>query len=112
MSNFTYNIATEGIRAGHRIFSVLGLKFLDVVIEVTPQFGAGGSGVPLRYNITIKVRYKEKSWNKTWKVTRSLYSKVIAKLLNGSTLINSTISALFKGKTITQVTGKIKNGNN
>ena len=64
-----YNIATEGIRAGHKILSKLGFGF-SVEVIITPKpvdtgGGAAGRSIPdLReYLITVKIRRKDKVWS-------------------------------------------------
>lgn len=66
-----YNIATEGIRAGHKLLASLGFGFsVEVIIQPKPVDtggGAAGRSIPdLReYLITVKITRKDKVWIKS-----------------------------------------------
>ncbi len=65
-----FNIATEGIKAGHKILSKLGFGFLVEVI-VTPVGGGGGIYLPdtTRYNVTVRITRNGKVWESTTEVS-------------------------------------------
>lgn len=92
-----YNIATEGIRAGHKYLSVLGLKWItiDIIPSPQPSESKGGGGViwgeVQTYDIVITVKWNGKTYTKTY---FHLPIEWVVKIIVKWKLIS--ISAIFK----------------
>lgn len=66
-----YNIATEGIRAGHKWLAKLGFGFqVEIIVTPVSREGGGGGGLlipDLRdYRITIRITNKGKVWEQSY----------------------------------------------
>lgn len=60
---FHQQVATEGIRRGHRFFAVLGLRWFGIEVEIIPGGGGGVPWLPAEpAYIKITVTYKDKQW--------------------------------------------------
>jgi len=69
-----YNIATHGVRAGHKILAKLGFGF-HVEVIITPKDTGGGYGpswIPdqQEYLITVKITKNGKIWQKSMEANR------------------------------------------
>ena len=93
-----YNIATEGIRAGHKYLSVLGLKWItiDIIPSPQPSESKGGDGGIIwgdvqTYDVVITVKWNGKTYTKTYfHLPIEWVVKIIVKWKSVS------ISAIFK----------------
>ena len=60
---FHQQVATEGIRRGHKFFAVLGLRWFGIEVEIIPGGGGGAPWLPAEpAYIKITVRYKDREW--------------------------------------------------
>lgn len=68
-----YNIATMGVRAGHKLMAMMGFGF-EVEIIVTPIDSGGGGGrawtpgIPddQQYLVTVRITRKGKKWEQSF----------------------------------------------
>lgn len=94
---FHLNVAQEGMRAGHKFISKLGLKWLSVEIEVVPPSSSGGGGfIPLDpVYIKVTVTFKDKSWSVVRE--KSYFSAlgfvVVTSAFNGYQIIKANVQA-------------------
>lgn len=70
-----YNLATEGIRAGHKIFAKLGFGFkIEIIIQPKDGGGVWGGQGPLpdpnEYLVTVKITRKDKVWQQSFEANR------------------------------------------
>jgi len=65
-----YNIAVDGIRAGHRMIAKLGFGFQIEIIVTSPEVSGGGGGwyppYPQPFQVTVKITRKEKVWQQSF----------------------------------------------
>lgn len=101
-----YNVATEGVRAGHKFFSKLGFGF-QLEITITPKDG-GGAGQPSfipdinEYLITVKITRNGKVWQKSIDANRfemKTLERVVMTFKSIKTIIEN-ITFQFKIKSI------------
>lgn len=100
-SSFHQQIATEGIRGGHKIFSVLGLFGFKVEVEIKPVVGGGGGAPWLPAEplyIKITVTYKDMKWVtvKERSYLASVGFEIVKATFVGYRLLRTKISAVFK----------------
>jgi hypothetical protein len=111
-----YTVATEGIRAGHTYFSVLGLK---VSIQVVPVPSGGGSPASVwwpyeqvEYKVIVRIRRKDKEWvEERWvnPLVGKALEKVIARFTKFVQFINDiTTKARLKTINIIQTIVKVR----
>ena len=66
-----YNIATEGVRAGHKILAKLGFGFsIEIIVKPIDTGGGWGKGdIPdlNEYLITVRITHKKKRWEQSFK---------------------------------------------
>jgi len=118
MALFHYNVATEGIRAGHKILAVLGLSWLTIDIIVPPvvptkpeQKGGGGSGARLDhtyvsdyYTIRVTIRINGKTVVKMYKTKfADVVAKIIIKLQENVTAPFSVFARYVSNEIITKL---------
>lgn len=116
MASFHFTVATEGVRAGHTYFSVLGLR---VSIQVVPPTSGGGSPATVwwpyeqvEYKVIVRIRRKDKEWvDERWvtPLVGKALEKVIAKFVGFAQFINNiTTKAKLKTINIIQTFVKVK----
>lgn len=86
MALFHYNVATDGVRAGHKIFSILGFKWLTVEVIPLPvgEKPAGGGGLiydkilpDTHYYIRVVIKINGKTITRNYKTK---FADVIANI--------------------------------
>lgn len=105
---FHFNVATEGLRAGHKYISVLGLKLITIeVIPPQPIFDdirGGGYGVGQEYyTIRITINYSGK------KVVKEFKTKILDTTVRFSIKLSSIISNLVSSITASIKENKVLN---
>lgn len=118
MAQFHYNTATEGIRSGHKIISILGLKWLTIeIIPVTPprqnDIHGGGPGLipdkiypDSHYYIRVTIVLNGK---KTVRIYNTKFADVIAKITLILKDVNSTYVSVFVSNVKNKVINKLVN---
>lgn len=64
-----YNIATMGVRAGHKLMAMMGFGFsVEIIVQPRDSGGGGGLLIPdLReYQVTIRITRNGKVWEQSY----------------------------------------------
>lgn len=96
-----YNLATEGIRAGHKIFAKLGFGF-QIEVTITPKDTGGGAGPGFipdlnEYLVTVKITRKDKIWQQSFEANRfemKSLERVMATFKNINKLVENITFAI------------------
>lgn len=108
-----YNIATEGVRAGHKRLAVLGFGFVTITIEEVGRSGGGPLGTTKlknpSYKVYMRITASKQWWEREYIIDSNKNVNIFAKLVNTITYATvKQVYARFKNKGANQ----INNSNN
>ena len=107
MASFHFNVATEGVRASHKIFSVLGLKWITIEVIPPPTFepwqlGQGGYGVgDDYYTIRITINLNGKKTVKEYKTL--ILDTVVRFSISLKTIVESIVASFRESRIINKL---------